>query len=67
MACGSADRYFQAEVTEPLKLEPEGVEGRVPFKAGARAMCVTSPSPRNAELPVRELNQQLIPTGSRAG
>jgi IMP dehydrogenase len=32
MAKGSADRYFQAEVTEQLKLVPEGVEGRVPFK-----------------------------------
>ncbi len=32
MARGSADRYFQAEVTEALKLVPEGVEGRVPFK-----------------------------------
>jgi len=32
MARGSADRYFQAEVTEPLKLVPEGIEGRVPYK-----------------------------------
>lgn len=32
MARGSADRYFQAEVNETLKLVPEGVEGRVPFK-----------------------------------
>ena len=32
MARGSADRYFQQEVTEALKLVPEGVEGRVPFK-----------------------------------
>ena len=32
MARGSADRYFQQEVTEPLKLVPEGVEGRVPHK-----------------------------------
>ena len=32
MARGSADRYFQAEVTEALKLVPEGVEGRVPYK-----------------------------------
>lgn len=32
MAKGSADRYFQAEVSEALKLVPEGVEGRVPFK-----------------------------------
>ncbi|MEE1544119.1 MAG: IMP dehydrogenase, partial [Alphaproteobacteria bacterium] len=32
MAGGSADRYFQAEVADALKLVPEGVEGRVPFK-----------------------------------
>jgi len=32
MARGSADRYFQAEVTDSLKLVPEGVEGRVPYK-----------------------------------
>lgn len=32
MARGSADRYFQQEVSDKLKLVPEGVEGRVPFK-----------------------------------
>ena len=32
MARGSADRYFQAEVSDTLKLVPEGVEGRVPYK-----------------------------------
>ncbi|MBX9635183.1 MAG: IMP dehydrogenase, partial [Magnetospirillum sp.] len=32
MARGSADRYFQADVNDSLKLVPEGVEGRVPFK-----------------------------------
>ena len=32
MSRGSADRYFQEEVTESLKLVPEGVEGRVPYK-----------------------------------
>ncbi len=35
MARGSADRYFQQEVTDSLKLVPEGVEGRVPFKGAA--------------------------------
>ena len=29
---GSADRYFQGEVRDTLKLVPEGVEGRVPYK-----------------------------------
>lgn len=32
MARGSADRYFQAEVSQPLKLVPEGIEGQVPYK-----------------------------------
>ncbi len=35
MARGSADRYFQEEVSENLKLVPEGIEGRVPFKGPA--------------------------------
>lgn len=32
MARGSADRYFQQEVRDTMKLVPEGVEGRVPYK-----------------------------------
>src|SRR5204862_4940623 len=32
MARGSADRYFQAEIRDALKLVPEGVEGQVPYK-----------------------------------
>jgi IMP dehydrogenase len=32
MARGSADRYFQQEVREALKLVPEGIEGRVPHR-----------------------------------
>ncbi|MEO0319919.1 MAG: IMP dehydrogenase [Pseudomonadota bacterium] len=32
MSRGSADRYFQADVTEQMKLVPEGIEGRVPHK-----------------------------------
>ncbi|HLO78337.1 MAG TPA: IMP dehydrogenase [Magnetospirillum sp.] len=35
MARGSADRYFQADVQDSLKLVPEGVEGRVPYKGPA--------------------------------
>jgi IMP dehydrogenase len=35
MARGSADRYFQQEVKDSLKLVPEGVEGRVPYKGPA--------------------------------
>jgi IMP dehydrogenase len=32
MAQGSADRYFQKEVTDQMKLVPEGIEGQVPYK-----------------------------------
>jgi IMP dehydrogenase len=32
MARGSADRYFQKEVTDRMKLVPEGIEGQVPYK-----------------------------------
>ncbi|MGB1027777.1 MAG: IMP dehydrogenase, partial [Rhodospirillaceae bacterium] len=35
MARGSADRYFQQEVADNLKLVPEGIEGQVPFKGPA--------------------------------
>jgi IMP dehydrogenase len=38
MARGSADRYFQEEVKDSLKLVPEGVEGRVPYKGPAGAV-----------------------------
>ena len=32
MARGSADRYFQDEINEAIKLVPEGIEGRIPYK-----------------------------------
>ena len=35
MARGSADRYFQADVKEQLKLVPEGIEGQTPYKGPA--------------------------------
>jgi IMP dehydrogenase len=38
MARGSADRYFQEEVSDQLKLVPEGVEGRVPYKGPANTV-----------------------------
>jgi IMP dehydrogenase len=38
MARGSADRYFQAEVRDQLKLVPEGIEGQVPYKGPAAAV-----------------------------
>jgi IMP dehydrogenase len=36
MGRGSADRYFQGEVKDQLKLVPEGIEGQVPFKGPAK-------------------------------
>jgi IMP dehydrogenase len=36
MARGSADRYFQQEIKDSLKLVPEGIEGQVPFKGSAK-------------------------------
>ncbi len=32
MTSGSADRYFQKEVRDSMKLVPEGIEGQVPYK-----------------------------------
>jgi IMP dehydrogenase len=32
MARGSADRYFQQDIKDHLKLVPEGIEGQVPYK-----------------------------------
>ena len=32
MARGSADRYFQQDIKDQLKLVPEGIEGQVPYK-----------------------------------
>jgi IMP dehydrogenase len=36
MARGSADRYFQQDIRDQLKLVPEGIEGQVAFKGPAR-------------------------------
>ena len=38
MARGSADRYFQQDVRESMKLVPEGIEGRVPYKGPVGAI-----------------------------
>ena len=38
MARGSADRYFQEDVADSMKLVPEGIEGRVPYKGPAGAI-----------------------------
>jgi IMP dehydrogenase len=36
MARGSADRYFQQDIQDHLKLVPEGIEGQVPYKGPVR-------------------------------
>jgi IMP dehydrogenase len=36
MARGSADRYFQQDIKDHLKLVPEGIEGQVPYKGHVR-------------------------------
>jgi IMP dehydrogenase len=38
MARGSADRYFQQDIKDSLKLVPEGVEGQVPYKGPVGAV-----------------------------
>src|ERR1700691_640278 len=38
MARGSADRYFQQDIKDTLKLVPEGIEGQVPYRRPAAAI-----------------------------
>ncbi len=38
MARGSADRYFQQDIKDTLKLVPEGIEGQVPYRGPAAAV-----------------------------
>jgi IMP dehydrogenase len=38
MSRGSADRYFQQDVNDKLKLVPEGIEGQVPYKGPLSAV-----------------------------
>ncbi|HVF82864.1 MAG TPA: IMP dehydrogenase [Sphingomicrobium sp.] len=38
MSRGSADRYFQQDIKDQMKLVPEGIEGQVPFKGSAAAI-----------------------------
>jgi IMP dehydrogenase len=38
MARGSADRYFQQDIQDTLKLVPEGIEGQVPYKGPVSAV-----------------------------
>jgi IMP dehydrogenase len=36
MSQGSADRYFQQDIKDQMKLVPEGIEGQVPYKGPAK-------------------------------
>ena len=38
MALGSADRYFQQDIKDSLKLVPEGIEGQVPYKGSVTSV-----------------------------
>ncbi|MBV1702352.1 MAG: IMP dehydrogenase [Hyphomicrobiales bacterium] len=38
MARGSADRYFQQDIKDTLKLVPEGIEGQVPYRGPASSI-----------------------------
>ena len=38
MGSGSADRYFQQDVRDQMKLVPEGIEGQVPYKGAVSAV-----------------------------
>ncbi len=57
MARGSADRYFQQDIKDALKLVPEGIEGQVAYKGPVSSdACTSSPAacaPRWAMLAAR--------------
>ena len=36
MGSGSADRYFQGDIKDQMKLVPEGIEGQVAYKGSAK-------------------------------
>ncbi len=74
MARGSADRYFQKEVSDTLKLVPEGIEGRTPYKGsvhnvvhqivgGLRASMGYTGSKTIAEMPVKANFVQITGAG----
>ncbi|NOX82922.1 MAG: IMP dehydrogenase [Alphaproteobacteria bacterium] len=76
MARGSADRYFQADVTEQIKLVPEGIEGRIPYKGaigpilhqlvgGVRASMGYVGAPTIAEMQARAKFVKITNAGLR--
>ena len=42
MQKGSKDRYGQGEVSDPRKLVPEGIEGRVPYKGNLSGLRIST-------------------------
>ncbi len=76
MARGSADRYFQQEIRDTLKLVPEGIEGRVGYKGpvagvvhqlvgGLRAGMGYTGSASIAELQMRARFRRVTGAGLR--
>ena len=78
MARGSADRYFQEEVSDRLKMVPEGIEGQVPYKGpagtvlhqlvgGLKAAMGYTGCPTISELHERAKFLQITNAGIREG
>jgi len=78
MARGSADRYFQQDIKDNLKLVPEGIEGQVPYKGpvaailhqlvgGLRASMGYTGNPTIADMQRRCSFRRLTLAGAREG
>ncbi|HLT02646.1 MAG TPA: IMP dehydrogenase [Geminicoccaceae bacterium] len=78
MARGSADRYFQEEVRDTLKLVPEGIEGQVPYRGpvaqiihqlvgGLRAAMGYTGNASIAEMQRNCTFRRVTPAGVREG
>jgi hypothetical protein len=64
MTAGSATRYFQGDVREQLKLVPEGIEGRVPYRGPDRADPISARGRAARDLCRRPDDQRV--SGARA-
>jgi IMP dehydrogenase len=78
MARGSADRYFQQDIKDTLKLVPEGIEGQVPYRGpasgvlhqlsgGLRAAMGYVGAPNIAEFQSRARFVRVSAAGQREG
>ena len=78
MARGSADRYFQEEVSDNLKLVPEGIEGQVPYKGavgqvihqligGLRSSMGYTGNPTIADMQKNAIFRRVTGAGLREG